>query len=150
MNELDRLKKEERPCNIKELLEMLKKQGMQLLIFKDSGFMYSVVKITDDEVTFTSDVGAFSYTYKELCEYFTLLDGSELWIKEHTKKTWLEEYLNISCDDKIEAHNSKIDIENVCKKILEEVKVKNLNLSFGNKINYFALKDIIKDLGVDL
>ena len=73
----------------------------------------------------------------------------EKWIEEHTKKTWLEEYLNINCDDKIEAHNSKIDIENVCKKILEEVEKQTVNEGCV-AITSFELKEIIKELGIEL
>lgn len=45
---------------------------------------------------------------------------------------------------------AKWGMETICKKILEEVKVKNLYLSFGNKINYFALEELMKNLGVEV
>lgn len=67
------------------------------------------------------------------------------------KKTWLEEYLNINCDDKIEAHNSKIDIENTCKQILEEMENKLPNY-IDEGLNPFLkrVKQIITDLGIEL
>lgn len=64
------------------------------------------------------------------------------------KKTWLEEYLAINFDNKIEAHNSKIDIENVCKKILEELP-KYLSESLYCEV-VGNLRLVFKDLGIKL
>lgn len=84
---LDEIKElTKRPCTREELIEMLKKQGLPMLMFKYSGYMYSVVKFTYNEVTFTSDAGGFSYTYEELCNKYTLLDGTELWVKQHASQ----------------------------------------------------------------
>ena len=76
---------------------------------------------------------------------------------DNEKKTWLKEQIEFY--DKTNYGKSFIEgakegyedcaIE-ICKKILEKVKIKNIDLSFGNQINYFALEEIIKDLGVDL
>lgn len=76
------IEEEKRPCTREELIEMLKKQGVSMLIFKDSGFLHCVLKITRDEVTFISESGCFSYTYEQLCNRFTLLDGTKLWVEE--------------------------------------------------------------------
>lgn len=75
----------------------------------------------------------------------------EKWIKEHTK-SWLEIVIAQKIDEEsvhfISAY--KLGVKDICQKILEEVKIKNIYLSIESKINYFALEDIIKDLGVNL
>lgn len=68
--------------------------------------------------------------------------------EEHTKKTWLEEYLDFNCDSKIEAHNFKIDIKNVCKKIMEELP-KYLSESLYCEV-VGNLRLVFKDLGIEL
>lgn len=88
----------------------------------------------------------------------------EKWIKEHTQKTWLEEYLENYFTDHTEYSLSRkgdllggirIGATEVCKKILEEV---DKNVVFKNFENYEhgkalcitldKLEGIIKDLGV--
>lgn len=69
----------------------------------------------------------------------------EKWIEEHTKKSWLEEYMKSTCSNKFERDNTKIDITEVCKKILEEAD-KEVGLCSAS----YYLKLIIKDLGIEL
>lgn len=97
--------------------------------------------------------------YEKPCVWFETIDGWSNWkdyklgyeiydryeYRKVEKKTWMEEYLAINCDDKIEAHNSKIDIENVCKKILEEMENRALS-----GVSATTLRNIIKDLGVEV
>lgn len=65
-----------RPCTREELIEMLKKQGLPLLKCNLNGFDYMVEKIADGNC-YVYDCG--NYTYQELCDAFTLLNGTTLW-----------------------------------------------------------------------
>ena len=66
-----------RPCTREELIEMLKKQGLPML-----KHLCNVVRtvISIHQETVFDDVGALSYL--ELCEQYTLLNGTELWMEE--------------------------------------------------------------------
>lgn len=71
----------------------------------------------------------------------------ESYIKEHTKKSWLEEYIKLTVTKRHRKNDVVIDITEVCKKILEEVKKSNNILG---SIVYKDVEDIIKDLGIEL
>lgn len=71
--------KVKRPCTREELLGMLKKQGLPMLKCNLNGIDYMVEKIADG-YCFVNDCG--NYIYQELCENYTLLDGTELWVEE--------------------------------------------------------------------
>lgn len=66
-----------RPCTRDELVEMLKKQGLPMLLRKGTGHLYTVIYLDEDKVEMK-----YGVDYAGLCEQFTLLDGSELWVKE--------------------------------------------------------------------
>lgn len=66
-----------RPCTREELVEMLKKQGLPMLRFKESGNYHIVNFLGDIFVTINCE-----RTYTELCEVCTLLDGTPLWVEE--------------------------------------------------------------------
>lgn len=72
-----------RPCTRKELIEMLKKQGLPMVLCKNDGFTYSIVRLDMKGITVISVTGFhLTYGYRELCNTFTLLDGTELWVEE--------------------------------------------------------------------
>lgn len=71
--------KTKRPCTREELLEMLKKQGLPMLKSNLDGVNYVVTVITGT-LCHVYDCG--DYNYQGLCETFTLLDGTELWVEE--------------------------------------------------------------------
>lgn len=71
--------KTKRPCTREELLEMLKKQGLPMLKSYLTGNYYMVVK-NSDTFCYVYDCG--DYNYSELCNAYTLLDGTELWVEE--------------------------------------------------------------------
>lgn len=62
-----------------ELIEMLKKQGLPMLKCVLTDISYMVERIKDNSC-FVFD--CLNYTYQQLCEHFTLLDGTELWVEE--------------------------------------------------------------------
>lgn len=64
-----------RPCTKEELVEMLKKQGLPMLM--SGGVLYTIENIQN-----VVAVAYSHFTYKDLCENFTLLDGTELWVEE--------------------------------------------------------------------
>lgn len=66
-----------RPCTREELVEMLKKQGLPMLKHLSNVFR-TVLSIHQEDVF--DDVGGMSYL--ELCNQYTLLDGTELWVEE--------------------------------------------------------------------
>lgn len=70
----------ERPCTREELVEMLKKQGMFLLKSHDGG-IHTVISIANESLNFVA-IANDDYDYDKLCETFTLLDGTELWVEE--------------------------------------------------------------------
>lgn len=72
-----------RSCTRKELLEMLKRQQIPMVLRKDNGFTYSIIRLNDEGITVISVIGShLTYDYSELCNTFTLLDGTPLWVKE--------------------------------------------------------------------
>lgn len=74
--------KTKRPCTREELIEMLKKQGLPMLKEKNSKGNYTVIirSFTDTEITL--GYGACYTQYEKLCEDYTLLDGTELWVED--------------------------------------------------------------------
>lgn len=73
---------EKRPCTREELLEMLKKQGLTFLwkrTVNDTDYTVDIRSMDNTEVTM--DNGE-CYKYEDLCKHYTLLDGTDLWIKE--------------------------------------------------------------------
>ena len=85
------------------------------------------------------DTKYFESTSKEECEK---------WIEEHTKKSWLEEYMKSTCSNKFERDNTKIDITEVCKKIMKELP-KYLSESLYCEV-VGNLRLVFKDLGIKL
>lgn len=73
-----------RSCTREELIEMLKKQGLPMLLRKDNDTVYTFVYLQSKTLTAVSSLSQryIHYTYEELCAEFTLLDGTELWVKE--------------------------------------------------------------------
>ena len=66
-----------RPCTREELLELLKKQELPMLKqYNDT--IYLVDRLFSD-VCFIDEV---KFTYQEVCENYTLLDGTALWMEE--------------------------------------------------------------------
>lgn len=77
------IEEEKRPCTREELLEILKKQGLPMLLCKDNGITYSIIRLNNEEITVMSVLGSqLSYDYRDLCNTFTLIDGTELWVEE--------------------------------------------------------------------
>lgn len=79
-------------------------------------------------------------------------EACEKWVEEHTKKTWLEEYIedNATLEDRAMAYMMSKDI---CKKILEEVDHQvevSSETTEGFVIGKNQLRDIIIDLGVEV
>lgn len=73
-----------RSCTREELIEMLKKQGLPMLLRKDNDTVYTFVYLQSKTLTAVSSLSQryIHYTYEELCAEFTLLDGTELWVEE--------------------------------------------------------------------
>lgn len=73
-----------RPCTREELVEMLKKQRLPMLLDKHNNVIYNFIHMDINVVNCISYIGdtLISYTYDELCEEYTLLDGTELWVEE--------------------------------------------------------------------
>lgn len=69
--------KTKRPCTRGELIKMLRKQGLPMLKHL-SNVVRTVISIHQENVF--DEVGAMSYL--ELCNQYTLLDGTELWVEE--------------------------------------------------------------------
>lgn len=69
--------KTKRPCTMEELIEILKKQGLPMLRYKDD-YVVTVTYMRDNRV----HTSFYDYSFEELCEMFTLLDGTELWVEE--------------------------------------------------------------------
>lgn len=68
-----------RPCTMEELIEMLKVQVIPMLKTTIGNLHFTVESMSDNNVY----VGGGNYAYQELCEQYTLLDGTELWVEEH-------------------------------------------------------------------
>lgn len=71
--------KVKRPCTREELLEMLKKQELPMLKCNLNSINYSVTEIANTSCFIYERGGC---TYQELCENYTLIDGTELWVEE--------------------------------------------------------------------
>lgn len=71
-----------RPCTREELIGMLKKQGLPMLKEKNSKENYTVVIRSFTETEITLGHGACYTSYENLCEQYTLIDGTELWVEE--------------------------------------------------------------------
>lgn len=69
--------KTRRPCTREELVEMLKKQGLSMLKTTVGNLYFTIESISDNNVFMGSN-----YSYKRLCNEFTLLDGTPLWVEE--------------------------------------------------------------------
>lgn len=69
--------KSKRPCTGEELLDMLKKQGLQFL--KSRKAIFNIVTVSRISTSSVEMSNGDYYPYKHLCESYTLLDGTELW-----------------------------------------------------------------------
>lgn len=74
--------KAKRPCTREELVEMLKKQGIQMLKTRDEDIDTVISMSEYYGVTSVVTIADRDYSYEELCEQFTLLDGTPLWMEE--------------------------------------------------------------------
>lgn len=105
---------------------------------------------------FTKGNDGFWYCSVRYKDEHTIFSGSEeeceKWIKEHTKKTWLEERkscLSVSLDKRTIAINCyEAGVKEVCKKILEEVG--NYCECTDELVGKEELFNIIKNLGIEL
>ena len=74
-----------RPCNRDELLAMLQQQGLPMLINKQNDVVYSFLYLQSEALLTVSSLDEkcyIRYSYEELCNDFTLLDRTELWVEE--------------------------------------------------------------------
>lgn len=69
--------KTKRPCTREELIEMLKKQGLPMLKSSAGNYYYTIKSIGDNNVYINEN-----RSYESLCELYTLIDGTELWVEE--------------------------------------------------------------------
>lgn len=77
--------KVKRPCTREELLEMLKKQGLPMLRYTGTDYIYTVICSSTNYAHVHSILDRLKtaqYTWQELCDTFTLLDGTILWVEE--------------------------------------------------------------------
>lgn len=69
--------------------------------------------------------------------------------EEHTKKTWLDEYLDKKYLKDMGVRNPVTKgITEICKKILEEVDERHTEGEMHHCFSMYELQEIIKELGV--